>query len=89
MDDRGSGSASFYGEPVWWQDLPALEVALGVTRIEQDWYIRIPADGIPTIRIKGSNESQNVLWGIDVWLDIPGLIKDDSVFCLRVEPEIV
>ena len=89
MDDRGSGSASFYGESVWYQDLPALFVLPGVSCIEQDWHIRIPSDGTPSIRIGGSRESNCVLWGIDVWLDIPGLIKEDSVFCLLVEPELV
>ncbi|MCA1993076.1 MAG: hypothetical protein LDL41_13720 [Coleofasciculus sp. S288] len=89
MDNRGSGSASFYGEPVWYQDLPTLEVVPGSTRIERDWHIRIPADGTPTIRVKSSNEANYVLWGIDVHLNIPGIIKDDSVFCLQVEPEVV
>lgn len=88
-DDRGSGSASFYGEYVWCYDLPPLTVLPGVSRIEQDWAIDIPSAGVPTIRIENSNESNFVLWCIDVWLEIPGLIKDDSVFCLLVEPEVV
>jgi hypothetical protein len=87
-DNRGSGSATFYGEPVWFQDLPTLVVQPGASGIEQDWYIHIP-EGTPTINIKGLNESQCVLWGVDVFLDIPGLIRDDSVFCLLVEPEVV
>lgn len=88
-DDRGSGSASFYGEPIWYYDLPPLTVLPNVSRIEQDWSIDIPSAGVPTIRIENSNESNFVLWCIDVWLEIPGLIKDDSVFCLLVEPEVV
>jgi|GEM_PF-7063526 hypothetical protein len=89
MDDRGSGSATYYGETIWDQELPPLDILPGSNRIEQDWLIRIPADGTPTIRTRKQNESRNVLWGIDVSIDIPGLIKSDSVFCLKIEPEVI
>ncbi|MCM0589298.1 MAG: hypothetical protein ACSI46_00560 [Gloeotrichia echinulata DVL01] len=89
MDNRGTGSASFYGEPIWVQDLPTLLILPGVSQIEQDWHIRIPSDGVPSIQTKKFSESRCVLWGISVWLDIPGVIKEDSVFCLLVEPEVV
>ncbi|MBF2063571.1 MAG: hypothetical protein IGS39_03940 [Calothrix sp. C42_A2020_038] len=89
MDGRGSGSATYYGETIWDQELPPLDILPGSNRIEQDWLISIPSDGTPTIRTHKHSESRNVLWGIDVWIDIPGLIKDYSVFCIKIEPEVI
>lgn len=89
MDNTGSGSATYYGEVIWCQELPELPVSPNTLRIEQDWCIRIPDDCPPTIRIGDSRESSGVLWGIDTRIDIPGVIRGGSVFCFSVEPEVV
>ena len=89
-DSRGSSPATYNSAVIWSEDLPQLLVPPNTLKIEQTWRIPIPSDCPPTINISGkTSESHNVLWAIDVLLDIPGVILDDSVFCFLVEPEVV
>lgn len=70
---------------VWEQALPQSTVEAGSHQVEVHWQVKIPRQGPPSFEAPDNQ----IRWGLGVWLELPGLVKDDSNFALLVEPEVL
>lgn len=72
-------------ETIWEQELANQDILPGSNCVEFSTTFQIPVDGIPSFEAP----SNQVRWGIWIWIDCPEMVKDDSTFTFTVKPEVV
>ncbi len=81
---QGTNTRKAYA-PVSEVDLGTQALVPGGKAVRGTWQVRIPVGGPPSFEATHNQ----LRWHVEVWLRQPRAVDDDSVFCLKVLPEVV
>lgn len=80
---QGTSTRKAYA-PIFEIDLGTQPLLPGSKEVRGRWQINIPVTGPPSVE----TPHNQLRWHLEVWLRQPDAVDDDSIFCLKVLPEV-
>ncbi|WP_448603383.1 hypothetical protein [Thermoleptolyngbya sp.] len=84
--DNSDPPPSYRATPIWVENLPEKQLASGLMQIDHTWHFRLPPDAAPTLEEPAGYRTRFMTWGVDVQVEIPGFVIDQSAFLFLVKP---